>query len=181
MKGSVAMDIKWSYYLIALIYVLVLVLRCINMQRASRFKKEHTTHLKFFTIKKDFFTTVAIICTIVAIGINGAALIGGKSPNANSIIITLLVIGFTMINSFTSILLDEEANTALFYGYTIGEGEVESIKVKEKSKSTVYDITFTKEVDSYNYAKIIVYGNERNKLNKAFNSFVKKEEAVHNS
>ncbi|WP_054743022.1 hypothetical protein [Cellulosilyticum ruminicola] len=67
------MDIKWSYYLIALIYVLVLVLRCINMQKAAQFKKEHGTLLKFFTIKKDFFTTVAIICSIVAIGINGAA------------------------------------------------------------------------------------------------------------
>lgn len=175
------MDIKWSYYLIALIYVLVLVLRCINMQKAAHFKKEHTTYLKFFTIKKDFFTTVAIICSVVTIGINGAALIGGKALNMNSIIVTLLVIGFTIINSFTTILLDEENNMTLFYGYTIGEGEVESLKVKEKSKRTIYDITFTKEVDSYNYAKLIVYGNERNKLNKAFNSFVKKEETVHNS
>ncbi len=180
MKGSGKMDIKWSYYLIALIYVLVLVLRCINMQKAAQFKKERGTVLKFFTIKKDFFTTVAIICSIVAIGINGAALIGGKALNANSIIITLLVIGFTAVNSFTSILLDEESKSVLFYGYTIEEGEVESLKVKEKSNRTIYDITFTKEIDSYNYAKLIVYGNERAKLKEAFNSFVKKE-TTHNA
>nr|WP_302596006.1 hypothetical protein [uncultured Cellulosilyticum sp.] len=174
------MDIKWSYYLIALIYVLVIVLRLINMGKATKFKEEHVSHLKFFTIKKDFFTTVTIICIVVTVAINGAALIGGKNLNMNSIIITLLVIGFTLINSFTSILLDEEGNKALFYGYTIEEGEIESLKAKEKSKKTIYDITFTKEVDSYNYAKLIVYGSNREKLKAAFEGFVKKEE-VHNS
>ncbi|WP_054743021.1 hypothetical protein [Cellulosilyticum ruminicola] len=80
------------------------------------------------------------------------------------------------MNSFTSILLDEEESTVLFYGYTIGEGEVEALKIKEKNNRTIYDITFTKEVDSYNYAKLIVYGNERAKLREAFNSFVKKKQ-----
>ena len=173
------MDIKWSYYLVMLIYVLVIVLRLINQSKTSHFQKEHTHVLKFFTIKKDFFTTVTIICTIVTLLINTAALVGGKALNTNSIIITLLVIGFTIINSFSSILLDESDKIAMFYGYTLEEGEIEALKSKEKANRTIYDITFTKEIDSYNYAKIIVFGKERQKLKEALNSFIKKQE-LHN-
>lgn len=167
------MDIKWSYYLIALIYILVMILKLINSTLTLRFKKQNESTIKLVAVKRDFFTTVSIICIFTTIFINAAALNGGKSINAPSILITLLVVGFTLMNSFIHIFVAQKEETILLLGYSLKKGEIETIKQKERKGFTSYDITFTKEIDSYNYAKLMVFGKERNQLKATLLKLVK--------
>lgn len=158
------MNIKWAYYFIAILYVILIVLRVINHLNQKAYIKDNSNIEKAFSIKKDFFTTVAIICIIVTVGINIAALIGGKAFNISSICVTLLVIGITLLNSFSYILFSEENHTIHFVGYTLRPGDIKEVKVKKGKMSTVLNVTFNKEIESYNYAKILVYGNHKEKL-----------------
>lgn len=152
------MGVKWAYLLIGIIYVLVLVLRVINMVKASKFKAQCTDVVKVFVVKRDFFTTVAVGCTIVTVLINGAAIITGKPLNLMSIIFTVLIMGFTVINSFSYVLVAREENKLLLLGYTLEKNEVEKLKVKGTGNRMVYDMTLGKEIDSYNYIKLVAYG-----------------------
>ncbi len=158
------MNIVWSYYLIAAIYILLIALRGINYLNEAKYKKENANYGKVFSIKKDFFTTVALICVIVTLAINIAALIGGKSMNVESIWITILVIGFTILNSVTFILYSEENKNICFLGYTLKNGDIESLKVKTRKGNTKLNLTFTREIESYNYAKIFIFGKEKETL-----------------
>jgi len=167
------MDIKWSYYLIGIIYILVCILRIINSSRARVFKNQNKDSIKLIAIKKDFFTTVTFICMVVTFFINVAALKGGKPLNEASILITLMVIGFTLINSFLSILLSGEKEKIFLSGYQLEKGEIEAFKVKERAGFTSYDITFTKEIDSYNYTKLLVFGKDREQFKSIIQKLIK--------
>lgn len=158
------MNIKWSYYLIAGIYALLIILRLINYFNEVRYKKENSHCQKVFSIKKDFFTTVTWICIIVTLAINGAAIVGGKSLNTESIIITLLVIGFTIINSFTFIYFSQESSTVYLLGYCIKAADIQNVKSKQKKNKCYLNITFNKEIESYNYIKLIVFGEKSKAL-----------------
>lgn len=170
------MNIKWSYYLIAGIYILLIILRVINYLNEAAYKKENSHCHRVFSIKKDFFTTVMGICILVTIAINGAALIGGKAINTDSILITLLVIGFTIINSFTFIFYSKESSTICLLGYVLKPDDVQSVKVKEGSKRTLLSITFNKEIESYNYTKLIIWGKRRKALSNLFEQLQKEKE-----
>ncbi|MDF2614955.1 MAG: hypothetical protein K0S71_2741 [Clostridia bacterium] len=167
------MDIKWSYYLIGIIYILVCMLRVINNTKTEAFKKQNNDSIKLLVIKKDFFTTVSFICIVVTLFINIAALKGGKPINKASILITLLVIGFTIINSVLNILLSNENEKILLSGYELEKGEIETFKLKERKGFTSYDITFTKEIDSYNYAKLLVFGKNREQFKNVIQNLTK--------
>jgi hypothetical protein len=167
------MDIKWSYYLIGIIYILVCVLRVINATKAITFKKQNKDSVKVVAIKKDFFTTVSLICIVMTLFINVAALSGGKPINKASIFITFLVIGFTLINSVFNILLSGEKERVLILGYELAKGELENCKLKERKGFTSYDITFNREIDSYNYTKLLIFGKERDKFKNIIQKLVK--------
>ena len=167
------MDIKWSYCLIGVIYILVAILKMINAMKTREFKDGKRKIIKLLVIKRDFFTTVSIICIFVTIFINGAAFKGGKPLNKASILITFLVIGFTLLNRILHIFVAEEEKELLFLGYALQKGDVESCKFKERKHFTSYDITFVKEIDSYNYTKLLVFGNEREKLKEVIQGLIK--------
>lgn len=158
------MDIKWSYYLIILIYMLVIILRLVNSLSAQKYKKQHQDYKAVFSIKKDFFTTVSIACLVTTVAINSAALIGGRPINKSSIIITILVIGFTLINSCYKIYFSEESTSVCWLGYEINAGEIEELKIKEGQMKTVISMTLSKEIDSYNFAKLVVFGKDKKEL-----------------
>lgn len=166
------MDIKWSYYLIAVIYILVIVLRLINNTRVSKFKADHQDCIQVFAIKKDFFTTVSVICILVTLAINIAALCGSRPLNTNSMVVTVLVIGFTVINSFSNIILSEASKEMLFCGYTLAKGDIENVKVKTHNVRYAFSINFNKEIDSYNYAKIVAFGANKEALKNMLNELV---------
>lgn len=162
------MNIKWAYCLIGIIYAMLIFLKGINYLNKREYISNHPDALKAFSVKKDFFTTVAIICMIVTVGINGAALIGGRPLNTSSIIITFLVIGFTMLNSFSYIYLSRDEKNLLLLGYILQVGDVETIKVKHCNKKNILSITFNKEIESYNYIKISIYGEHKERVTKGF-------------
>ena len=170
------MNIKWSYYLIAGIYILLIALRGINALNETVYKKENSQYGKVFSIKKDFFTTVALICIIVTLAINCAAVIGGKSINSSTIIVTLLVIGFTILNSFTTIIFSENNKNVCFLGYTLVAGDIEKMQVKEGTHSNTLKITFYRDIESYNYTKVIIFGKNKDKLTEVFGQLVKNNE-----
>lgn len=168
------MNIKWSYYLIAGIYILLIALRGINVLNETVYKKENSQYRKVFSIKKDFFTTVALICIIVTLGINCAAIIGGKSINCSTIIVTILVIGFTILNSFTTIIFSEK--NICFLGYTLVAGDVQKVQTKLGARSNTLKITFNRDIESYNYTKIIIFGKNKDELTRVFEQLVKSNE-----
>lgn len=170
------MNIKWSYYLIAGIYILLIALRGINALNETVYKKENSQYEKAFSIKKDFFTTVALICIIVTLGINCAALIGGKSINGSTIIVTLLVIGFTILNSFTNIIFSEDHKNVCFLGYTLVAEDIEKIQVREGKHANTLKITFYRDIESYNYTKVVIFGKNKDKLTQVFRQLVKNNE-----
>jgi hypothetical protein len=149
------------------------MLRVINNTKTEAFKKQNNDSIKLLVIKKDFFTTVSFICIVVTLFINIAALKGGKPINKASILITLLVIGFTIINSVLNILLSNENEKILLSGYELEKGEIETFKLKERKGFTSYDITFTKEIDSYNYAKLLVFGKNREQFKNVIQNLTK--------
>ncbi len=158
------MNIKWSYYLIGLIYILVIVLKVINKNKSQAFKSQYPDAIQILTLKRDFFTTVSLCCIFATLFINGAALWGGKPLNGSSIFITLMVLGFTYFNSIAYILFSVEQNKALLFGYELEPEEIEKYKVKEHKHVCFYEMTFTKEIDSYNYIKLLAFGEDSNKL-----------------
>ncbi|WP_069997114.1 hypothetical protein [Cellulosilyticum sp. I15G10I2] len=167
------MDIKWSYYLIVLIYILVSILKVINNTLAVDFKKLNKNTIQLTAIKKDFFTTVSCICIVVTIFINSAALLGGKTINKASILITLLVVGFTILNSYLKLFISPENESILLLGYLLKKDDVETIRTKERKGYTSFDITFTKEIDSYNYIKLLVFGENRKKFEEILTKLIK--------
>ncbi|MBE6022909.1 MAG: hypothetical protein E7231_06715 [Cellulosilyticum sp.] len=171
------MNIKWAYYLIAAIYILLIVLRGINYCNETAYKKENSHYKKAFSIKRDFFTTVTFICILVTLGINIAALIGGKALNTSSICITLLVIGFNLLNSFTFILFSEENQSVCFLGYTLTKGDLESVKTKSGKKYSLLNMTFNREIESYNYARVFVFGEDKERLVHVFEGIVQENKA----
>ena len=170
------MNITWSYYLIAGIYILLIILRGINCLNETAYKKENSHYRKAFSIKKDFFTTVAVICIIVTIGINIAALIGGKPLNTSSMLVTVLVIGFTILNSFTFIFFSEEEQNICFLGYTLTKGDISSLKAKESRGKYTLNLNFNREIESYNYAKLWVFGENKKALTEVFEKIVAEKE-----
>lgn len=169
------MNIKWSYYLIMGIYALLIVLRIINYLNERKYIKENSHYHKVFSIKKDFFTTVACICILVTVAINVAALIGGKNINTDSMIVTLLVIGFTIMNSCTFILFSEQTSTVYLLGYTLKIGDLNQVKVKEGKNKDTLALTFNREIESYNYAKLLLYGKHRKALITLFRNLEEKK------
>lgn len=160
------MDISWSYYLIALLYALLVFLRLINNMKEDKYISQNHECKEVFTIKIDFFVTVAVCCTIVMVLINIAAIIGGKGINVQSIIVALLVSGLMLLNSFSHILFCEESKTFFYSGYVMKKEDLNTASIKKGSKRFMITFNFSREIESYTNAKILVYGKERRHFSK---------------
>lgn len=170
------MNIKWAYYLIAVIYVVLIVLKGINYLNQKQYEKDHTELLKAFCIKKDFFTTVSIICIVATVAINVAAIIGGKAFNTSSILITCLVLGFTVINSFSYMRFSNHGQDLYYLGYTLVAGDISSLKSKNRKSSNVLSINLNRDIDSYNYMKVVVYGKNKDQVTGLLETLIKEEQ-----
>lgn len=170
------MDIKWAYYLIIIIYAILVSLRGINYLNLRAYQAKHPDALKVFCFKKDFFTTVASICILVTIAINGAALLAGKPLNTSSMVITCLVVGFLPINNLTFIRFSENREEIFLLGYILKTGDIEKIALKKKRKKNILNIVFTREIESYNYMKLFLYGKHKNRLTSQLQSLQQVED-----
>lgn len=167
------MDISWSYYLIALLYGLLIFLRLINNDKEDDYIGENGNCKEIFIIKLDFFLTVAICCTIATVFINIAAIVGGKGINVQSIIITLLVNGFMLLNSFSHILFSEESETFFYSGYKMTKDDIVKISTRKGYKRYIMNINFAHDIESYSNAKIFIYGEEKREFSKLMDKITK--------
>lgn len=153
-------NVKWAYCLIAVIYIMLIILKAINYKNLQAYRKSHPELFKVFSIKKDFFTTVSIVCILVTLAINSAALLGGRPLNISSMIVTCFVIGFTIINSFGAIYYTPSESSVFLLGYELDDIVIQSMKYKKRKNSYVLNLTFERDIDGYNYVKFVVYGKE---------------------
>ncbi|MGL6173546.1 MAG: hypothetical protein ACRC1P_02955 [Cellulosilyticaceae bacterium] len=164
------MDIKWTYILIVAIYLVLASIKVLNVILRNKFKQDKQL-LIFKGFRKDFFTSIAQICVIVTIIINGMTIVGGRPLNVDSIIITLLVVGMAIISGSVMILV--ETGTVLnISGYEFKKTDIKEVKVKSKNNYSVYDVHFTEDINGYENLKLYVVGNNKDLLKEELNKFV---------
>lgn len=163
------MDIKWTYCLIIGIYMVLASIKVLNIILINKFKQgRQLTVFKGF--KKDFFTSIAQICIIVTIIINGMTIVGGRPLNRDSIIITLLIVGMAIISSSVTILV--ETGTLLnISGYEFKSEDIKEVKTKKKSRYDTYTINFKEDVNGYENLKLYIMGTKREALAKELVKF----------
>ena len=158
------MDIRWTYFFIVIMYLLLITLKVINYVKEKEFiKGQEAEPITIPIVKKDTFTTVTIVCILFTLIINTLAVRGGRPINIHTLIVTVLMIGITILNSFTKILLIPE-KVVFMLGETIQEEDINKIKVKSGKLSTRYKLMLNKEIDTYTNIKISAFGKNRDKL-----------------
>lgn len=160
-------NVRWAYYIILAVYVLVIGLRIINAISTANFKKSNPDSIKVFTIKHDFFTTVSICCILATSFINGAAILTDHRINYDTILITILVVIVTVLNSFYTVRLNKDGNSISYLGYEIKPEEVEEIALKSGMFGTTLGMSLTKDIDSYSYVKMHLLGKNKRILKEA--------------
>lgn len=156
------MDIKWTYCLIIGIYIVLASIKVLNVILINKFKQGRQLAV-FKGFKKDFFTSIAQICIIVTLIINGMTIVGGRPLNTHSMIITLLIVGMAIISSRVTILV--ETGTLLnISGYEFKSEDIEEVKAKKKSSCDTYTINLKEDVNGYENLKLYVLGNQREAL-----------------
>ncbi len=170
------MSLQWVYYIILAVCGLVIVLRLMNFISTSKFKKTYPNSQKVLTIKHDFFTTVTTCCILVTAFINGAAILTSHDMNYDSILITILMILVTMLNSIYTIYFVPKGNNLSYLGYSISSEEIEDIQIKRSIFGTTLTMNLTKDVDSYSYVKMSLIGSKKQLLNDTLESFGKSQE-----
>lgn len=154
------MEIVWSYVLIVLITLVLVTIRVINNKLVNNFLKEHETAEKYTIFKKDFFFTVAKICVVVTIIINGLTIYGHQRLNIQSILLTLLIIGMCLISCISFVAVDDQK---IFHiaGYLINENAIETIKLKEYKSRLNCKILFKEEINGYQGMEFCLFGQKR--------------------
>lgn len=142
------MDLKWSYYLIVIIYFILIALEVLNKKKAQEFKKNHEKVQQYKAYKKDFFTTVAKICLVLSVIINGLCLYGGNALNWNSLIITVAIIGMALITSNIQILVSEEGEFNIG-GLDLNATDIKDFETKKRKNRTKNSIVFQDTINGY--------------------------------
>lgn len=142
------MDLKWSYYLIVIIYFILIALEVLNKKKAQEFKKNHEKVQQYKAYKKDFFTTVAKICVVLSVIINGLCLYGGNTLNWNSLIITVAIIGMALITSNIQILVSEEGEFNIG-GLDLNAADIKDFESKKRKNCTKNSIAFQDNINGY--------------------------------
>lgn len=156
------MDIKWTYCLIIGIYIVLASIKVLNIILMDNFKKGREV-IVFKGFKKDFFTTIAQICVIITLMINGMTIVGQRPLNTGSIIITLLIVGMAIISSSVTIIV-EKGTLLNISGYEFKTEDIKEVKAKKKSRWDTYTIRFKEDVNGYENLKLYVIGTEKEAL-----------------
>lgn len=154
------MDMKWTYLLTIIIYGVLIAIKLINKKISYDFtRKLENPPIQMKGFKKDFYSSVAVTCIVIAVGINLATILTGHGVNVDSIIVTLLVIGMACISGMTHIFIDNNEKICIA-GYILKKGDIKSFKAKGKNKLT-QEITFTEPIGGYEGIVINILGNQK--------------------
>lgn len=154
------MDIIWSYCLVGIITIVLLIIRTINSKILKDFMKQYPTGKKYMVFKKDFFYTVARIALICTIIINGMTLYGHSRFNIPSIIMTILLIIMCILSGISFIAIDENKHFNIA-GYNIEEENIKDIKIKEGKNKLTCMILFNEEMNGYQGMEFYLFGKNR--------------------
>ena len=154
------MEIIWSYVLIVVITLVLITIRVINNKLVSNFLEEYGTAEKYVIFKKDFFFTVAKICVIFTILINGLTLYGHQRINVQSIILTALIIGMCLISCISFVAVDDH-KVLNIAGYLIKEEAIKEIKLKDYKNHLSCKILFEEEINGYQGMEFCLFGQKR--------------------
>ena len=102
------MDIIWSYCLVAIITLVLVIIRLINNKILKKFMEEYPSGKKYVIFKKDFFFTVAKIATVCTIIINVMTVYGHSRLNVSSIVMTILLITMCLLSGMSFVALNED-------------------------------------------------------------------------
>ncbi len=158
------MDIKWTYYFIVVMYLMLIALKAINYIKETQFLKSQSKKpISILVIKKDFFTSVTLVCILFTLIINSLAISGGRPINIHTLIVTGLMIGLTFINSYTKILLVPE-EVVFMLGETIKQTDIDKMTIKSGKILTRYKLILSKEIDTYSWISMSAFGKNKDKL-----------------
>ena len=142
------MDMKWTYLLAVIIYGVLVLIKIINKKINHDFIKAlEAPPIKFVGFKKDFYSSIAMICIVVSIGINLASVLTTHPINWDSIMVTILVIGMAFISGMTNIYVGND-NTVCIGGYIFKKGDIASIHLKNK-KGNSQEIIFKEDIGGF--------------------------------
>lgn len=161
------MDIRWSYYLIIALYCVLGILKWLNGRDLKTFKNTHQEIVCFKGVKKDFFATVAIICTVITVAINGAALMAGKPFILSSVFITLCIIGMALLTTRIQVLTTNEGRLWVD-GTSLLSSDIKEVIIKEKKAKTQYQIVFENPINGYDGVAFALSGEQR----QAFTTYI---------
>ena len=160
------MDIKWTYYFIVVMYLMLIALKAINYIKETQFLKSQSKKpISILVIKKDFFTSVTLVCILFTLIINSLAISGGRPINIHTLIVTGLMIGLTFINSYTKILLVPE-EVVFMLGETIKQTDIDKMTIKSGKILTRYKLILSKEIDTYSWISMSAFGKNKDELKK---------------
>ncbi|MGL5675333.1 MAG: hypothetical protein ACRDDX_02870 [Cellulosilyticaceae bacterium] len=162
------MDIRWSYYLIVALYAVLITLKLLNKRQENQFAKDHEGVEVYKGSRKDFFTIVAFICSLITLIINGVALFAGKPLIWTSIFITVCIIGMALLTVKIQVLTT--ADKRLCVGGTFLEADqIKEVIIKEKKSKTYYEILFNTPIQGYEGVEFAVSGEQK----ESFTNYIK--------
>ncbi len=163
------MEIRLSYSLIFILYILVLITKSIELAFAKNYIQNNVQSKEFRIYKKDFIYVVASVSFVGIIIITALTLWGGTPYNLNGPIITLLLIVLAMISGTTKILV-ANVNHFIINGENIVNEKIIKVKTSKKFVFTQYIIYSDKEDDNTITYEFYV-SNKNEELNNLLNEF----------
>ncbi|MGL4799796.1 MAG: hypothetical protein ACRCWY_10450 [Cellulosilyticaceae bacterium] len=162
------MDIRWSYYLIVALYAVLITLKLLNKRQENQFAKDHEGVRVYKGSRKDFFTIVAFICSLITLIINGVALLAGKPLIGTSVFITVCIIGMALLTVNIQVLTTPEHR--LCVGGTLLEADqIKEVIIKEKKAKTYYEILFNAPIQGYEGVEFALSGEQK----ESFTNYIK--------
>ena len=162
------MDLKWSYYLIGILYIILLSLKILNNSEYKKFQKNYGDTQQYKAYKSDFFTLIGWICTLITLIINIMTFVSKGQFVVSSIIVTILILGMAFMARSIKLLTTSEG--FLYIDGNIIDGQkIKEVVIKQKNSRVFYHILYHEPINGYDSIsfKMKIENQE------AFESFVK--------
>ncbi|OON95666.1 MAG: hypothetical protein ATN36_07690 [Epulopiscium sp. Nele67-Bin005] len=147
------MEVAWSYNLIKLLYVILIVAKILNIYIIKNIENNHDVK-KFNIYKKDFAVLIAFGCLVCAIIINIMIFVGGTPFNQDIVVITVLMLGIAFLSSRSSVLMGEQTYLNVG-GYTVEPQLIKNVDSKKRGFYTIFTLNYAEEI--HGYKKQVLY------------------------
>ncbi|OOO00536.1 MAG: hypothetical protein ATN35_06870 [Epulopiscium sp. Nele67-Bin004] len=161
------MEIRLSYSLIFMLYILVIITKSIELAFAKNYIQNNEQAKEFRIYRKDFIYVVASVSFVGIIIITALTLWGGTPYNYNGPIITLLLVVLAIVSGTTKILV-ANVDHYIINGENIVNEKIIKVKASKKFLYTQYVIYADKE-DNNTITYEFYVSNKNEELNTLLN------------